>query len=208
MVNGITDSQQKGRVAVSVASLACAAGLPRLLVDLRHEATHNELPSLQVLRLAARQALAWLQASYWWATRPCSTGSPGLPHGAAVLRRGRRPPWQLRRCLLTGRRRGLRCRRGAQAAQLRSSSARAAGLLGALHQSCTAASSKALGRQAAAAAADSSGDEAGAADAGGPLACRGRWGARLLGPAPPLLVQVALQGRHACAPDRHAPPEP
>lgn len=66
MVNGITDSQQKGRVAVSVASLATAAGLPRLLVDLRHEATHNELPSLQVLRLAAQQALAWLRTNYWW----------------------------------------------------------------------------------------------------------------------------------------------
>jgi ribosomal biogenesis protein LAS1 len=28
----------------------CAAGLPRILVDLRHEATHNELPSLAALR--------------------------------------------------------------------------------------------------------------------------------------------------------------
>lgn len=26
------------------------AGLPRILVDLRHEATHNELPSLATLR--------------------------------------------------------------------------------------------------------------------------------------------------------------
>lgn len=84
MVNGISDSQQKGRVAVSVASLASAAGLPRLLVDLRHEATHNELPSLRVLRLAAHQALAWLRASYWWVAR----GLPGAALGAVRCRQG------------------------------------------------------------------------------------------------------------------------
>ncbi len=32
---------------------------------MRHEAAHNELPSLAVLRLAARVALAWLAAGYW-----------------------------------------------------------------------------------------------------------------------------------------------
>lgn len=65
MVNGIADSSQKGRVAASVASLASAAGLPRLLVDLRHEATHNELPSLPALQLAAHHALDWLRTNYW-----------------------------------------------------------------------------------------------------------------------------------------------
>ena len=66
MVNGITDSQQKGKVAHSVANLAAAAGVPRLLVDLRHEATHNELPSLPVLRLGVQQALEWLENNYWY----------------------------------------------------------------------------------------------------------------------------------------------
>lgn len=65
MVNGIADSAQRGRIAASVASLAAAAGLPRILVDLRHEATHNELPSLAALRLAAQHGLAWLQGNYW-----------------------------------------------------------------------------------------------------------------------------------------------
>lgn len=41
------------------------AGLPRLLVDIRHEATHNELPSIAALRLAKDQALAWLELNYW-----------------------------------------------------------------------------------------------------------------------------------------------
>ena len=36
-----------------------------MLVDVRHEATHNELPSLALLRLAAGRALEWLRASYW-----------------------------------------------------------------------------------------------------------------------------------------------
>jgi ribosomal biogenesis protein LAS1 len=65
MVNGIADSSQKGRMAASVASLTAAAGLPRLLVDLRHEATHNELPSLAALQLAAHHALTWLRINYW-----------------------------------------------------------------------------------------------------------------------------------------------
>eukprot|EP00887_Chlorella_sp_A99_P003157 scaffold9.g3157.t1 len=65
MVNGISDSAQRGRTAASVAALAAGAGLPRLLVDLRHEATHNELPSLRALRAAAGQALGWLAPQYW-----------------------------------------------------------------------------------------------------------------------------------------------
>ena len=43
----------------------CCAGLPRMLVAIRHEATHNELPSLSQLRLGADRAVAWLKESYW-----------------------------------------------------------------------------------------------------------------------------------------------
>ena len=68
-VNGVADAGQKGRVAASVASLAHQAGLSRLLVDIRHESTHNELPTLRVLRLGARQALEWLRHRYWEAQR-------------------------------------------------------------------------------------------------------------------------------------------
>ena len=64
-VNGVADSAQKGRVAVSVAGLARQAEVPRLLVDIRHESTHNELPSLQVLRVAGEKALDWLLSKYW-----------------------------------------------------------------------------------------------------------------------------------------------
>ena len=39
--------------------------MPRLLVDVRHEAAHNELPALPLLRVAVRAALAWLAGGYW-----------------------------------------------------------------------------------------------------------------------------------------------
>ena len=44
---------------------AKAIGLPASFVELRHRATHNDLPSLVVLRQAAQQSLQWLWNSYW-----------------------------------------------------------------------------------------------------------------------------------------------
>ena len=40
-------------------------GLPASFVELRHEATHRELPSLVVLRDAAQRSLSWLWGYYW-----------------------------------------------------------------------------------------------------------------------------------------------
>lgn len=40
-------------------------GLPALFVDLRHEATHGDMPSLTNLRSAAQRALQWLWDDYW-----------------------------------------------------------------------------------------------------------------------------------------------
>ena len=48
LVNGVTDPAQKGRFAAPVASLARSAGLPALLVDLRHEA-RAPAPNLRTL---------------------------------------------------------------------------------------------------------------------------------------------------------------
>lgn len=36
-----------------------------MLVDLRHECAHSELPALPALRLGADVALAWLRRNYW-----------------------------------------------------------------------------------------------------------------------------------------------
>lgn len=40
-------------------------GLPASFVELRHEATHRDLPSLVVLRNAAQRSLEWLWGYYW-----------------------------------------------------------------------------------------------------------------------------------------------
>ena len=64
-VNGMVDMEQKGAYARSVQSIADEIGLPDWLVDLRHEATHASLPSLEVLRAGCRFALNWLRNRYW-----------------------------------------------------------------------------------------------------------------------------------------------
>lgn len=65
MVNGLVDVHQKRAFAQSVNAIAARIRLPRLLVDLRHQSTHNSLPSVSTLRLALRLALDWLDAHYW-----------------------------------------------------------------------------------------------------------------------------------------------
>jgi hypothetical protein len=81
-VNGVTDSVQKGKVAASVSRHAEFAGLHPLLVDVRHQSTHNSLASLHSLRLAAAHALSWLQQNYWDAqassTAECYSDAAGL----------------------------------------------------------------------------------------------------------------------------------
>jgi Las1-like len=64
-VNGISDQLQARSKAQSVRMLAARVDLPRLLVDVRHEATHTQLPSLEVLELAVSTARLWLIHHYW-----------------------------------------------------------------------------------------------------------------------------------------------
>ena len=64
LVNGLVDTKQAAR-ARSVAGIARSIGLPAWLVDLRHESTHQTMPSLPALRFAARRALQWLGENYW-----------------------------------------------------------------------------------------------------------------------------------------------
>ncbi|GMF15648.1 unnamed protein product [Phytophthora lilii] len=73
-VNGLVDGSQKGAYASAVSTLAQRIGIPLWVVDLRHESTHNQLPSLPVLRFAARHLLAWLRANYWGAQEDAIRG--------------------------------------------------------------------------------------------------------------------------------------
>ncbi|KAL1520087.1 hypothetical protein AB1Y20_023562 [Prymnesium parvum] len=65
LVNGVVDPMQQGHRAASVQALARELELPAALVELRHECTHNRLPSLSTFRLVAEQALLWLHERYW-----------------------------------------------------------------------------------------------------------------------------------------------
>lgn len=46
-------------------SIAKTIGLPATYVELRHQATHEELPSLSKLRTATQKALRWIWDYYW-----------------------------------------------------------------------------------------------------------------------------------------------
>ena len=69
-VNGLVDTLQQSRtVAMSISQLSVQLGLPNWLVDIRHEATHNQLPTLPVLRMGATMLLDYFRAAYWRPTQ-------------------------------------------------------------------------------------------------------------------------------------------
>ena len=55
LINGLVDPLQQGVYARPISSIAAQIGLPSWLVELRHAATHEDLPSLRLLREAATQ---------------------------------------------------------------------------------------------------------------------------------------------------------
>ncbi|PWN37367.1 Las1-domain-containing protein [Meira miltonrushii] len=64
-VNALADSMQTGLYAQSIFMIAEKIGLPLWFVEIRHAATHEEMPSLHVLRQASVDALGWLQNQFW-----------------------------------------------------------------------------------------------------------------------------------------------
>ncbi|RYP24541.1 hypothetical protein DL765_000561 [Monosporascus sp. GIB2] len=64
-VTGLLDSQQDKQRKMSMYAVAKTIGLPASFVELRHQATHEQLPSLLKLRAAAKKALAWIWHYYW-----------------------------------------------------------------------------------------------------------------------------------------------
>jgi len=63
-VNLSTEMLQK-KTAQAVHMLAGDIGLPEWLVNIRHEATHYTLPSMDLLRSGVSVALEWLKLTYW-----------------------------------------------------------------------------------------------------------------------------------------------
>ncbi|KIM47925.1 hypothetical protein M413DRAFT_7067 [Hebeloma cylindrosporum] len=79
LVNGLVDPLQVSTYARSITSIAQQLGIPSWLVELRHAATHEDLPSLDLLREAARQAMAWLLQNYFFPLlNPVSNNPPIL----------------------------------------------------------------------------------------------------------------------------------
>ncbi|KAF3453170.1 hypothetical protein FNV43_RR03607 [Rhamnella rubrinervis] len=64
LVNGVVEKTRK-KTGISIAVAAAAIGIPRMLIDVRHEGSHRELPALPVVRSASAKALDWLKVYYW-----------------------------------------------------------------------------------------------------------------------------------------------
>ncbi|EAW13139.1 rRNA-processing protein LAS1 [Aspergillus clavatus NRRL 1] len=77
-VTGLVDSKLHGQKR-TMFQRAIDLGLPASFVELRHEATHRELPSLIVLRNATQRSLEWLWDYYWAKTALDSALVPGAP---------------------------------------------------------------------------------------------------------------------------------
>ncbi|KAG6837887.1 hypothetical protein H0H93_013040 [Arthromyces matolae] len=82
LVNGLVDPLQLGVYARSIASIANQLGLPPWLVELRHAATHEDLPSIELLREAARESMTWLLHNYFLPT----INPANLPETETTLR--------------------------------------------------------------------------------------------------------------------------
>lgn len=59
-------------------------GLPALFVDIRHEATHGDMPNLTNLRSAAKRALRWLWEDYWKGLEEQAAALPASKEQAAA----------------------------------------------------------------------------------------------------------------------------
>ncbi|GJZ77777.1 LAS1-like family protein [Tanacetum coccineum] len=64
LVNGIVEKTRK-KNEISIGEAADVIGIPRMLIDIRHECSHRDLPSLRLVQLASTKALDWLKAYYW-----------------------------------------------------------------------------------------------------------------------------------------------
>lgn len=61
----MVDAVQQPPFTLPTYHLAKVLGIPSHFVELRHSATHEALPSLELLREFAIQARSWLWTNYW-----------------------------------------------------------------------------------------------------------------------------------------------
>jgi ribosomal biogenesis protein LAS1 len=85
-VTGLLDGHQVKQKKMSMYSIAKSIGLPATYVELRHQATHEELPSLSKLRTATQKALKWIW-DYYWVKLSVETPPPAHSDCKAFVRR-------------------------------------------------------------------------------------------------------------------------
>lgn len=75
---------------MSMVQIACQIDMPASFVELRHEATHEELPSLQRLARKSKEGVDWIWHHYWSKLDPV----PGInsPAPKPVLQTNPMPP--------------------------------------------------------------------------------------------------------------------
>lgn len=64
-MTGLLDGYQDKKYKLSMYSIAKNIGLQATFVELRHQCTHEELPSLANLRAATERSLLWIWDHYW-----------------------------------------------------------------------------------------------------------------------------------------------
>ncbi|XP_077241571.1 las1-like family protein [Tasmannia lanceolata] len=64
LVNGFAEKSRR-KTGLSISESADTIGIPRMLIDIRHECSHRDLPALPLVRLASMKALDWLKSYYW-----------------------------------------------------------------------------------------------------------------------------------------------
>lgn len=88
-MTGLLDGHQDKQRKQSMYAIAKTIGLPATFVELRHQSTHEQLPSLAKLRSAAKKALGWIWDYYWkhlGEDDAASSSQPADPCADAVLR--------------------------------------------------------------------------------------------------------------------------
>lgn len=84
-VNGLLDPAQQAQYAISLHTLAKTLRLPASFVEMRHAATHETLPSIEVLSESIRRALHWLYLNYWISEQTHEKQSSPTMHEQAAI---------------------------------------------------------------------------------------------------------------------------
>jgi ribosomal biogenesis protein LAS1 len=64
-INGVVEPFKNANLAVPISTIGASYGIPDFIINIRHSATHGQLPSFELAALGAQSALEWLRINYW-----------------------------------------------------------------------------------------------------------------------------------------------